>query len=130
MGSLRRNEKSLKEEFKKSEKERRRWQKAFSKMEGKYRSAKRDKKRFEADAETLQSRVNLQIEQIIDLERRLLNSSEAPRQDSANTDRIQRLEDDIRTKDLLIHDLERQLAGSRASSRWSGTKHMAAQLVA
>jgi len=127
--SLKRSEKKMKTDLERANKERKRWQKAFSKMESKYRSTKRDRKRFEVEAEDLQTRLNVHIKQINDLEtelERLKGNGES----ATDAEKVTELEKVLADKEIVIHDLERQLAGSRASSRWSGTKSIAAQLIA
>ena len=109
-------------------------------MESKYRSTKRDRKRFEAEAEDLQARLNVHIKQIADLEAKLEQLKQHDNNNNSNNNesdegihvkqQLKQLENELKEKLLTITDLERQLAGSRASSRWAGSKSKATQLIA
>eukprot|EP00945_MAST-04E_sp_MAST-4E-sp1_P001439 g1439.t1 len=131
--SLKRQAKQLKENIDKIEKERKRWQKAFSKMEAKYRATKKAMKEYKSDADDLQAELNKSRLYAEEMEQKLSgvdNGGPFAGNNDADESSVNRdLRNQIIERDLQIKDLERQLAGSRASSRWSAGRAKATKMV-
>ena len=118
--ALKRQEKYLREELGKVETERKRWQKAFSKMESKYRATKKRKDEYKTECSVLQEVLEAAQEKITELE---TDNAARPRSESImiaeESELVQDLKNQLLEKEVQIRELERSLAGSRASSKWS-----------